>query len=217
MYLLGENCYFVRQVCWGFLARLKTMYRKLIKKYNHLNCLFLSTPHIWEGILINSVSSCLYKQNKKRFSLLLLNPYWLLKLCRSPIFDMLNMHKEGRNEQPSDDNQSLIRRFIFASIPTQACKTHLWNEMIYYQSLGKCCPISRRSFGISGSPASQQRDTLVHTVLHFKLQNCLTAGTFQSFERETSKFPDLPGSHVTCTSSFLCICHKRWQFRWIGE
>ena len=114
----------------------------------------------------------------------MLNPYWLLKLCRSPFFYMLNMHKEGRNEQPSDDNESLIRRFIFASIPTQACKTHLWNEMIYYQSLGKCCPISRCSFGISGSPASQQRDTLVHTVLHFKLQNCLTAGTFQSSKRE---------------------------------
>ena len=53
MYLLGENCYYVRQVCWGFLARLKTMYRKLIKKYRklikkykHLNCLFLSTLHI---------------------------------------------------------------------------------------------------------------------------------------------------------------------------
>lgn len=157
------------------------------------------------------------KKKIKRFSLLLLNTYWLLKLCRSPFFYMLNMHKEGRNEQPSRVNESLIRWFIFASIPTQACKTHLWNEMIYYQSLGKCCPISRCSFGISGSPASQQRDTLVHTVLHFKLQNCLTVGTFQSSERETSKFPDLPGSHVICTSSFLCICHKRWQFRWIGE
>lgn len=51
----------------------------------------------------------------------------------------------------------------------------------------------------------------------FKLQNCLTAGTSQPFERETSKLSDLPGSHVICISFVLSISRKRWEFECIGE
>ena len=136
-------------------------------------------------------------------------PLLVVKIMQISIFYMLNMHKEGRNET-TNDNESLIRQFIFASILTQACKTHLWNEMIYYQSLGKCCPISRCSFGISGSPASQQRDTLVHPVLHFNSRIASQRVLFNHLKEKLQNF-------LTCLVAMLFVLHLSFVFAIRGD
>lgn len=141
----------------------------------------------------------------------------------SPFLYMLKMHSEGRNgkcplqEQPSWSSESLIRRTTFSSIPSQPYKTHLWDGEdvlpkphkifwgVFLAYLAVLLP------GRAKSPTERHCGPYS---LSFKLQNCLTAGTFQLFKRETSEFSDLPGSHVFCTSIFLSIFHERQEFKY---
>lgn len=63
--------------------------------YKHLNYLFHLYTYLLRGILINSVSLCLYEQNEKEPLLEIHTYIVLLKLCRSPFLCMLKIHTEG--------------------------------------------------------------------------------------------------------------------------
>lgn len=157
----------------------------------------------------------------------------LLKLRRSPFLYILKMHNEGRNgkcpleEQTSCSRDSLIRRTPFSSIPSQPYKTHLWKgddvlpkphkisshfEVFFFLFL-----LAYLAVLLPGRGKSPTERHCGPYSLSFKLQNCLTAGTFQLFKRKTSKFSNLPGSHVFRTSFFLSICHERKEFKCTGE